>query len=102
MPDPDHTTDTARHWFVPSTADPCLCEKCGEHTSWHRPNVYIATYQWHGLRRWTAMDRLIALGPVRANFLVALSDAHRKGVKPEWICKDDGAFVAADQWEQIE
>lgn len=35
QPDPDYTTDTARHPFAPSTADAALCASCGECKDWH-------------------------------------------------------------------
>lgn len=36
-PDPDYTTDTAKHPFIPSNEDSALCEVCGEARNWHPP-----------------------------------------------------------------
>lgn len=38
MTDPD-ATDTAKHLFVPSPEDSCICDECGEHETWHRGTI---------------------------------------------------------------
>lgn len=61
----------------------------------------IVAYTWHGLRRYSAMSGSVHLGPARTTMLVALSDAHIKGTKPEKVYDTDrGVSVPIEEWKE--